>query len=140
MEALTWFGAIVGVLALLLGLVALIRAVPIFLVEAWTGGTWKVTNQGPPDVVVVKAYVLDEELKQRPLGEFVPVDDYDFQAANGKLLPLGDDPWCKGRSLLAHSPFLVDAVGVGRELRIRYRVRGLFGFLSRSTFRLIGGP
>lgn len=140
MDALTWFAAIVGVVAVLLAWVALARTIPVLLVEPHADGTWKVTNQGPPHLVVLEAFVLDEDMQHRPLGEFVPAEDYDFQSATGHLLPGPTDPWCEGRILVAQHPFLVEMVGVGRELTIKYRVRGFLGFLSRGTFVMTGGP
>lgn len=67
-ETLAIAGLVVSVLALGLGLLSVSRAVPPLHASLSENGNWVIVNPGPDTLVIVAAYVIDED-QQRNLSD-----------------------------------------------------------------------
>lgn len=140
MNALAWLGVVLGVIGVGLAIASLSRAIPVLRVDPGPSSFWTISHSGPRDLVVVEAYVFNVDRKRIPLGHHVPEVERDEMAVSGMLMGEPGNPWMKRRILLAHSQYLVEQVSVSDDLLIKYRVKGLLGFLSRHSLRISGGP
>ena len=141
MVTLTAIGVLLSVTALGLAVLALVRTVPPLTVDRRSNAPfWRIRHNGPSSMVIIVAYILDEDQKRRPLGERLSHREYPERSDAGLLFSTSEHPWCRGRILVPHHDFLVEPVSVSRELVIKYRMIGFLGWLSRARLTLTGGP
>jgi hypothetical protein len=120
-------GLVVGLVALALGLLAIGRSVPPLVAVLGENGNWTVHNPGPDPLVIVAAYVIDEDQQRRPLGEWVTPDERSEMEHMRMLIGSEDNPWCSGRVLPPHTRYQLEPGSVGRSVYIEYRVTGMLG-------------
>lgn len=129
---ITVVGFVVGIAALLLAVVALMRTTLAISWEPTGGPDWfELWNSGPQDVVIVHAAVVDG------FTESGPVAGPDCMLAGVDERLFGDELHGKGRVLPPHRRLGVQ-LHVNTDLRIRYRVKGFLGFVSRATVTIEG--
>lgn len=120
---------------------ALIRTVPPLIVTRDSDSDyWRISHNGPASLVIVEAYIVDENQNRLPLGQGIPTEAYSELSDAGLLFSTAEHPWCKGRFLPPHFEFLLEPVSVSRDLIVKYRISGFLGWASRATLRLTGGP
>jgi hypothetical protein len=129
------FLAVLTVAAFVLALVAILRGAPALQYQHSSApDSFTVWNPGPSECVVVEAFGFvpiagDEAWK--PVREFPP----EVMEMDERLW--GKDEFCREARLAPQERYEV-MVGVNSSLRIKYRVSGMLGFLSRGTLTIHG--
>jgi len=129
---ITVIGFVVGVAALLLAVVALRRTAHTISWEPTGGPDWfELWNNGPQDVVIVHAAVLDGSTANGPMaGPDCMLAGVDERLFGDELQDKGHVPPPRRR--------LGVQLHVNTDLQIRYRVKELLGFVSRATVTIEG--